>query len=73
MIALYLVKLVKIVDHDAMRRRHAGIAGIGQEVDPLQPSAVAEMEARDRIKSRTSSDRSAFRQIHLSAACARFP
>ena len=48
-VGLDVVEVVAVVDHHAMRLRAGPAPTCRREVDALQPRAIAEMEARDRI------------------------
>ena len=41
--------IVEIIDHDPVGFLQSPLAGIAHPVDPLQPGAIAQMEACDRI------------------------
>ena len=49
MIGLDIVKVVAVIDHHAMRLAEAPVGEIAADIDALQPRAIAEMEARDRV------------------------
>ena len=42
-------QIVEVVDHQPVRLAQALGRGVAQPVEPLQPGAVAEMEAGDRV------------------------
>ena len=55
-VLLDVVEIVEVVDHDAVRLPHAVRRRSAEEIDLLQPRAIAEMEARDRIDRQAARD-----------------
>ena len=53
-ILLDVLEIVEIVDHQAVRLRERALRRVGEKVEPFEPRAVAEMEARDRIDRRAA-------------------
>src|SRR5262249_36454969 len=53
-VLLDVLKIVKIIDHQPIRLLQRSFRGIAEEVEPLEPRAVAEVEASDRIKRRAA-------------------
>ena len=49
MIGLDVGEFIAVIDHDAMRLALAPVGEIAADIDALQPRAIAEMEARDRV------------------------
>ena len=53
-VLLDVLEVVKIIDHQAVRLLQRPLRRIGEEVEPFEPRAVAEMEARNRIERRAT-------------------
>ena len=51
-VLLDIVEIVEIVDHQAMRLVEPPSRKIAEPVEPFEPRAIAEMEARDRVERR---------------------
>src|SRR3954471_13851077 len=49
-VLLDVLEVVEVVHHQTVRLPQRPLGGIGGEIQPLQPRAVAEMEARNRIE-----------------------
>ena len=48
-VLLDVVEIVAVVDHQAVRLLQGALGRVAEPVEPFQPRAVAEMEARDRV------------------------
>ena len=53
-VLLDVVEIVEVVHHQAVRLAQRALRGVGKQVEPFEPRAVAEMEARDRIERRAA-------------------
>ena len=51
-IALDVLEIVEVVHHQAVRLPHCPFRNIGQEIEPFEASAVAEMKPGDRVDRR---------------------
>ena len=53
-VLLDLAEIVAVIHHQAVRLRDPALRNVTEQVDPLKPRAIAEVESRHRIERRAA-------------------